>query len=480
MIELENVTVRYGGHVAVDHVSLRIAPGEFVLLTGPSGCGKTSLVRTLNGLIPHTLSAELEGQVRIEGLNTREHSVAELAARLGMVFQIPETQLFNLTVEDEVAFGPRNLGLTAEEVKGRVNWALEAVGLSNFRRRIINELSGGEKQRLAIAAALAMRPRILVLDEPLTNLDSTGTKMVLETLRRLHRQGLTILLVEHKISQTWPLATRALVMAAGRITRDGLPETVFAEKDYLKRLGVRLPAPDHRPILQKTSTPNVTGNGGKAISLRGVSFHYGPRPVLEDIWLDIGRGEFVALMGENGAGKSTLAHLLLGLLKPSAGTVWVAPRNSDANSGEGGKTQAGRQVGLLLQNPLEQLFCDTVGEEIAFGLENFGLQSSGAVERTLTITGLEHKRASRVGALSSGEQQRLALAAVLALEPGILILDEPTLGQDWGHLTRFLAFVAELNRRGTTVLLITHDAELVQTYARRVVRLRAGRLIDEG
>ncbi len=477
MIELENVTVRYGEHVAVDHVSLRLAPGEFVLLTGPSGCGKTSLVRTLNGLIPHTLHAELEGQVRIEGLNTRQHRVAELATRLGMVFQIPETQLFNLTVADEVAFGPRNLGLAEEEVSGRVNWALEAVGLSDFRRRIINELSGGEKQRLAIAAVLAMRPRILALDEPLTNLDSRGTKMVLDTLHGLHQQGLTILLVEHKISQPWPLATRALVMDAGRITRDGAPETVFAERDYLKRLGVRLPHSERRPTPQKTVVDKGSENGDKAISLRGVSFHYGRRPVLEDIWLDIGRGEFVALTGENGAGKSTLAHLILGLRKPSAGTVWVAPRNGAENRDENGKVQAGRAVGLLLQNPLEQLFCDTVGEEIAFGLENFDLQNQEVVERTLTITGLRHKRASRISALSSGEQQRLALAAVLALEPDILILDEPTLGQDGGHLTRFLTFIAELNRGGTTVLLITHDAEVVRTYARRVVRLQEGRLI---
>lgn len=471
MIELDDVSVRYAHHLALDHVSLRITPGEFVLLTGPSGCGKTTLARTLNGLIPHTLAAELEGHVYADGLDTREHSVAELATRVGMVFQIPETQLFNLSVEDEVAFGPQNLDLAESEVAERVAWALEAVGLQNFNRRKVEELSGGEKQRLAIAAVLAMRPRMLMLDEPLANLDAQGAEMVLETLRGLYRQGITILLIEHKTTRVWSLATRALVMAEGRIVRDGPPQTVFAEREYLHQLGVRLPGP-LSPLDAMSGRGASSGAWSKqAISLRDVSFCYRRQPVLKDVSLDIQRGEFVALVGDNGAGKSTLARIILGLLKPSAGTVWVAHRND--------RVQLGREVSLLLQNPLEQLFCDTVTEEIAFGLENFGLPVAQAVEQALMTTGLRDKRTSLVSALSSGEHQRLALAAVLALEPDILILDEPTLGQDWGHLTRFMASIVDLNRRGTTVLLITHDMEMIQAYARRVVRLKEGRLISD-
>ena len=472
MIELRDVHLRYAAtpDEALRGIDLHIAPGEFVFLTGPSGCGKSTLARLLNGLIPHVLPGTLRGQVRVHGLDTRQHPVATLAAQVGLVFQVPETQLFNHTVEDEVAFGPRNLGLSGEEVVGRVAWALAAVGIEGLRQRTVRELSGGEKQRVAIASVLALRPPVLVLDEPLANLDAAGAALVLNSLRRLHREsGLTVLVIEHKTGAILPLADRVLIMDRGRIVRDGRPETVFAGQEYLRELGVRLPGP---PPPRRVLPAADRCSAGPAIRLTGVSFGYQRRrPVLEDVSLTIDQGEFVALTGDNGAGKSTLARLILGLLRPQRGAVWVRPGQK--------RLLTGREVGLLLQNPLEQLFCDTVDEEIAFGLENYGLPVQDNVERALAVTGLEHKRGCRVPALSVGEQQRLALASVLALAPAVLILDEPALGQDWGHLSRLMTFVDGLNRQGTTVLLITHDADVVQTYARRVVHLAHGRVVAD-
>ncbi len=472
MIELRDVHFRYPAapDEALRAMDLRIAPGEFVLLTGPSGCGKSTLARLLNGLIPHVIPGALRGAVRVHGLDTRHHPVAALATQVGLVFQIPETQLFNRTVEDEVAFGPRNLGLSGEETAERVAWALAAVGIEGFRQRAVCELSGGEKQRVAIASVLAMRPAVLVLDEPLANLDAAGAALVLDSLRRLHREtGLAVLVIEHKTGAILPLADRVLIMDRGRIVRDGQPETVFAEQAYLRELGVRLPGPPPRSHAPPAAERR---HAAPSIRLKGVRFGYRRRePVLEDVSLTIGQGEFVALTGDNGAGKSTLARLILGLLRPQQGAVWV-------RSGKR-RLLAGREVGLLLQNPLEQLFCDTVNEEIAFGLENYRLPVRDNVRRALSVTGLEHKRSCRVVALSAGEQQRLALASVLALTPEVLILDEPALGQDWGHLSRLMAFVDGLNRQGTTVVLITHDADVVQTYARRVVRLAQGRVVAD-
>ncbi|MGD2176593.1 MAG: ABC transporter ATP-binding protein, partial [Anaerolineae bacterium] len=243
------------------------------------------------------------------------------------------------------------------------------------------------------------------------------------------------------------------------------------EREFLRNLGIRLPREVNRAPRDAQPT-HPTREAHWSICIDDVSFGYHRRqPVLEGVSLTIKKGEFVALTGDNGSGKSTLARLILGLLRPDRGTVWVRPGN--------GRLIMGREVGLLLQNPVEQLFCDTVDEEIAFGLENYRVPGGEGIEQALAVTDLSHKRSYRVQDLSSGEHQRLALASVLALAPEALILDEPTLGQDWGHLSRLMAYVGELNRQGTTVVLITHDAEVVQTYAQRTVRLAGGRLVGD-
>ena len=511
MIQADNLTVYYGQRRVLGGISLSIQPGEFVLVTGPSGCGKSTLLRALAGLIPHASLARLEGKVVVDGLDTQEHSLPVLAGHVGLVFQNPATQLFCLRVEEEVAFGPRNLGLPPDEVARRVEWTLGAAGLEHLRGRRVNTLSDGEKQRLAIAAVLAMAPRILILDEPTSNLDMVGTRQVLSTLERLRRESSTVIIAEHKTGEVSRLADRVLILEEGQPVADGSPEEVFARRELLHRLGVRHPtnqprsnwvaplatAPTPSPSPPSPNLPQPFDlaqgrlwggsrggepgsplaqgweRGGRGerdrgrveplVELEDVVAGYGKRQVLAGLDLSIRRGELVALVGDNGTGKTTLARLLAGLVKPRRG-----------------KVQVRGQVGLLFQNPLEQLFCETVEEEVAFGPRNYGLLTPTLLEDTLAVADLGSLRHRRTHALSGGEQQRTALASVLALRPDLLILDEPTMGQDWGHLSAFMEHVGRLNVGGMAILLITHDYELVHRYARRVLLLRNGRIAAEG
>ena len=467
MIEVDDLTVCYGKRRVLGRLSLSIRPGEFVLVTGPSGCGKSTLLRALAGLIPHASLAHMKGRVVVDGLDTQEHSLPVLAGHVGLVFQNPATQLFCLRVEEEVAFGPRNLGLPPDEVARRVEWAMAATGLEHLRGRRVNTLSDGEKQRLAIAAVLAMAPRILILDEPTSNLDMVGTRQVLSTLERLRRESSTVVIAEHKTGEVSQLADRVLILEEGRPVADGSPAEVFARREMLHRLGVRRPIAHPQSDWADLILPSLPGRGwGRVkplVELEGVVAGYGKRQVLAGLDLSIQRGELVALVGDNGAGKTTVARLLAGLVKPRQGKVQVRGR-----------------VGLLFQNPLEQLFCETVEEEVAFGPRNYGFLTPALLEDTLATADLISLRHRRIHALSGGEQQRTALASVLALRPDLLILDEPTMGQDWGHLTAFMDHVGRLNGRGMAILLITHDYRLVHDYAQRVLLLRNGRIAAEG
>ena len=467
MIRVDDLTVYYGQQRVLGELALSIRPGEFVLVTGPSGCGKSTLLRALAGLIPHASLARMEGKVVVDGLDTREHPLPVLAGHVGMVFQNPATQLLCLRVEEEVAFGPRNLGLPPDEAARQVEWALAAAGLEHLRGRRVNTLSDGEKQRLAIAAVLAMSPRILILDEPTSNLDRASARQVLSTLEHLRRQGSTVVIAEHKTGEVGRLADRVLILEEGQPVADGSPQEVFAKRELLHRLGVRRPTNHPQSDWADLILPSLPGRGRERVEplveLEGVVAGYGKRQVLDGLDLSIQRGELATLVGDNGAGKTTLARLLAGLAKPQQG-----------------KVQVRGQVGLLFQNPLDQLFCETVEEEVAFGPRNYGSLTPTLLEDTLAVADLGSLRQRRIHALSGGEQQRTALASVLALRPDLLILDEPTMGQDWGHLSAFMEHVGRLNGRGMAILLITHDYRLVHRYAQRVLLLRDGRIAAEG
>ncbi|MFQ6102002.1 MAG: ABC transporter ATP-binding protein [Anaerolineae bacterium] len=451
MIQVCGLDVRYPEAHALRGVDLSIPSGSFVLVGGPAGGGKSTLAHALMGLIPQTIPAEVRGLVSVEGMDPRRHSVAQIATRVGFVFQNPATQLFNATVEEEVAFGPRNLGLSPDEVAVRVEVGLVATECAHLRHRAVRHLSSGEGQRVAIAAALAMRPTTLILDEPTANLDAKGIHLVVEALVRLHRWlQVTVVVIEHRVEPFLPYADRLVWLADGRIVTYGPPAETLAR--------VQPTPPPRLPPSVPADEPLVT--------LQGITAGYNGRPVLQNCSLTLHRGNFAALVGPNGAGKTTLARVLAGFLRPRRGRVaWHT-------NGQG------RRVGFLQQTPLHQLVCDTVEEEVCFGPRNLGMERAGEVEEVLARTGLLalHHRPTR--ALSVGQQQRTALAATLSLHPTLLILDEPSVGQDWQHLTQVMDFLADLNQAGQTILLITHDQRLVERYANRVWQMVGGKMQD--
>ncbi|HOT95203.1 MAG TPA: energy-coupling factor transporter ATPase [Methanoregulaceae archaeon] len=499
MLVVENLSFTYPGtdQPAVDSVSFSVRDGEFVILTGPSGCGKSTLAALVKGLIREGAT----GSIRIDGVPADTLSVPERAQRVGMVFQNPDLQFFGVTVREDVAFGPENLGLPRDEIRARVEVALRAVGIADLADRVIVTLSGGERQRVAIAGALAMRPRLLILDEPTSDLDPGGRREVLETLRELQGQGITILLIEHNLEEVAEYADRCLVMEEGRLVADDTPFGALSEPSgRLTAIGVHPPqrywlagmlgledASDGallgalgtaRPPPAPPEGP-LPGQSGTAV----IEFDHvttvrdGRKTVLDDVTFRIRPGEFVALIGRNGAGKSTIAGHLIGFLRATNGRVLVDGEDAGTRT----VAHLARRIGYLFQNPDNQLFMDSVSREIGFGLVNYGISDvEGRVRRAMEHHGLVEFASRPPQSLSRGQRQRVAVASILAMEPGILVLDEPTTGQDRGHLHALMEEMVGLHRAGRAVLLITHDLTLVAAYAERVLVLDRGRLLFDG
>jgi energy-coupling factor transport system ATP-binding protein len=470
MIQVKGLSLSYGDIPVLKHINLVIRQGEFALVTGPSGCGKSSLAYALSGLIPNSIPARVTGKVEIGGLDTQTHTLREIVQQAGIVLQNPSSQLFHLRVEDEVAFGPRNLGLNEEEVRQRTDWALQATGLEMLREKKPSELSGGQKQCVAIASVLAMRPQILILDEPTASLDVPSTRRVLETLKTLRdEQGVTIVIVEHRLADVARLADRLILMDAGQIVADGSPDAILSDLALREQFGLRRQTNEPQVAWETLiETDGLRANGREPLlTLDHVSAGYNRKPVIEDVNLSLYPGDFAAMVGDNGTGKSTLGLVAAGLLKPLAGQVRY--RNGD-------KPNPGLDVAMLFQNPADQLFTDSVDEEVAFRPRNYDCFDPAQHVEILREADLLSLRERRPLMLSVGQQQRTALSSCLGLRPRLLILDEPTLGQDWGHLQRLMDFLSFLNRQGTAILLISHDYKLVHRYARRVFLMKHGRI----
>jgi len=474
MIRVSHLSVRYGDQVALEDVSLEVNAGECLVVTGLSGCGKSTLARVLTGLIPNVIPAEISGTVQVAGLDIREHTPAQISATVGTVFQDPSTHLFHLRVADEVAFGPQNLDLPPDEIQRRVLWAMETLGLKDLADRRPSDLSGGQKQRLAIASALAMRPSVLVLDEPTASLDVPATRSVVAALEQLCRDfGLTIVMMEHRLAEVRNLADRVLVLDQGRVVASGKFDQVLGDHRLLQRYGLRRPTEEPLAPWEDLLSPNGNHPEGAQplLEVCNISAGYRGQAVIEQVSLDIYPGEFTALVGDNGSGKSTLALTIAGLLKPLRGQVRFLGRP---------RSRPGLDISLLFQNPADQLLTDSVEEEVAFGPRNLRCYDAAWETQVLENTDLVSLRARKPLSLSIGQQQRTALASCLSLRPRLVILDEPTLGQDWRHLQQLMEFLLALNRQGTAILLITHDYKLVYRYARRVILMNAGRIIMDG
>ncbi len=519
LIEVKDLKYTYphSEKPVLNDISLTVQPGEFILLTGPSGCGKTTFCRCLNGLVPKFYNGVMEGSVKVAGLDTKENPIMKLAQHVGLIFQNPDNQIFALTVEKDIAFGLENLGVPKEEMYREIEWAAETTGLQQLRQRATHELSGGQKQRLTIASVLAMRPDIIVMDEPTSFLDPVGAEHIFSVLDYLNKElGITIILIEHRMDLAAKHVDRMIVLNEGRVVQDGEPTTVFA--DYQTRLlgvgiprvfelarrlnsrGVhfnRLPVSANqfydefksmltvRQYLRAEKIDDLSGFVGEyhhqpAIEVKDIFFTYpGGVEALRDISLTIYQGDYMAIMGENGAGKTTLVKHFNGLLKPSSGEVMVNSVDVSTLS----VAQLARNIGLVFQNPDDQLFEETVEKEISFALRNFGFDDSVIEQRVtwaLNLLDLTEYRCKSPFTLSGGERKRVALASVLAWDPEILVLDEPTIGQDYGQKERLRHFLTHLRSQGKTVIIVTHDVEFVAESQPRIVLMAGGRVIDDG
>jgi len=505
---------------ALKDVNLTIDEGEFILLTGPSGCGKTTFCRCLNGLIPHFYNGELNGEVKVAGLSTKDHPTMELAKHVGLIFQNPDNQIFALTVEKDVAFGLENLGVPKERMVEEIEWAMRMTGILNLRERATHELSGGQKQRLTISSILAMRPRVIVMDEPTSFLDPVGAEKIFEVLDALNRDhGITIILIEHRMDLAVKHVNRVIIFNEGEVLDDGSPEQIFSKEDtrlvgvgipriadLAKRLSKRglkfnklpltpeefyddivtqLPRGPEKTQTQETVTHKpsefiLDHHENPILEVKDVHYAY-PSGVqaLKGVSLNINRGEFVAIMGENGAGKTTLVKHFNGLLKPQKGQVFLDGVDVSAAT----VASLARKLGLVFQNPDDQLFAEDVEEEISFALKNFGFEKpviEKRVEWALNLLDIGRYRKSSPFILSGGERKRVALASVLAWDPDVVVLDEPTIGQDYAQKERLRHFLMQLRTQGKTTIIVTHDVEFVAESRPRIVLMADGRIVADG
>ncbi|MFZ2060564.1 MAG: energy-coupling factor transporter ATPase [Candidatus Binatus sp.] len=518
-VSVQGVTFTYHGadQPALRAVSLVQNAGEMIGVMGASGAGKSTLAKCLNRIIPEFEDGDFHGAILIAGESIEHLRVCDLAPKVGMVFQDFESQLFSTNVAHEVAFAMEQVGMDRAEMDRRIMPALEAVGLRGFEHRDPMSLSGGEKQRLAIASVLALRPSVIVLDEPTTDLDPEGRAEVFELIKKLRAQGLSLIVIEHE-SEELRAADRIVVLREGEIAADGPPSEVFARTELLTACGVRPPGLGHAlellgidaqpksveqafeviarayPSVVATTydsiarsrvseEPKAAGNTIAApafIGIENLSYSYagGPR-VLNSIELKVGAGEFLAIVGQNGSGKTTLAKHIVGLLQPATGRVTIDGKDRALMR----PAETAREVAYVFQNPDHQIFAATVQDEVAFGPRNFGLPDDEIRRRcdeALEAVGLQNERQSDPFLLSKGERQRLAVASVLVLRPRMLILDEPTTGLDHREQLRMMALVRDLNRAGIAIVIITHTPWLVAEYARRVVLMRKGAKLFDG
>lgn len=508
MIRAEQVRFQYkkrdvdGNVIATEEilkgVDLTIKKGEFIALLGRNGSGKTTFSKQLNAILRPS-----EGTVTVDEMGTKDaDKLYEIRQRVGMVFQNPDNQMVAANVEEEVAFGPENLGMESDTIVARVKQALEQVRMWKRRKTAPNHLSGGQKQRIAIAGILAMHPDYIVLDEPTAMLDPKGRKEVMEALQRLNQeQEMTVILITHDMEEA-ALASRVILLADGQMRFDGRPEKFFGADALLAEMGMEAPL-SYRVQQAMGSAANLQSGAGEKrdkckidaldifekdkdlLSLQHVSYIYSPgtayeKVALDDVNLSLGKGEIVGLAGHTGSGKSTMIQLLNGLLKPTSGTVTFEGKDIHAKGYSGNYLRS--KVGMVFQYPEHQMICDTVWEDVAFGLSKQGLTGEACetrVEEALRFVDLPEKyyQASPLQ-LSGGQKRRVAIAGVLAMHPEYIILDEPAAGLDATGKREIFDRIRRMSReQGIGVLLVSHSMEDLAEYADRIIVLDDGKKI---
>ena len=517
LVRFDGVSYRYpsGDSRAIDGINAEIRKGEVVGVIGATGAGKTTLCLAMNGIVPQFFGGDFFGSVTVAGLDAIDVPTSRLARHVGMVFEDPETQITATTVIEEAAFALENLCVPSDEMAVRVREALQSVGLGGLEEKHPANLSGGQKQRLSIASALALSPDLIVLDEPTSQLDPVATGEVFSLLKRLNREkGVTIVVASHASEELAEIAHRLIVMDGGKIVAEGPPEDVFARTEDLLACHVRPPdivsswkvlesaggkagqapypvtldaarariAELKLPALRPAKdVPAANGQaGGEALAATGLTHVYPDgTQALRGIDLKIDRGEFVAIAGRNGSGKSTLVRHFLGLLSPTSGRIALEGDDVVGMS----VSDLARRIGYVSQNAHQQIFCDTVAKEVGFAPNALGQPAEEVdrrVQKAIDAMNLSWAIDRHPMSLSRGDRLRVAIAAVLALEPKILIFDEPTTGQDWSGASAILDILTAVNRAGATVVLITHHLYLLPGQVERLVMLDGGRIIFDG
>jgi energy-coupling factor transport system ATP-binding protein len=457
---------------ALNRISFTVKPGEFLTITGPSGCGKSTLALCLAGFIPYAFPGQMEGSVIIQGCDTRLYPEGGLSGIVGLVQQDPEGQLCTLSVQDEIAFGPENLCVPSQEIRERITFALEAVDGMDLIHRQVHTLSGGEKQRVAIASVLAMKPSLLILDEPTANLDPRCTQEVLRVLENLRReQAVSVIVIEHRLEHLLPLSDRVLVMDQGSLIREITKDELQNRTGWVRDLG------DYTSRIPVDAGCGAAATGTPLLEVEGLEAGYEGRKILHNLRFSLHRGETVAIMGANGSGKTTLALALLGILKPYDGDIRM---NSQSMLNTKIAHRA-RQMGLVFQNPHHQLFESSVWKEASLPASRLSEETAETIDKTvhslLQAFQLDPYREKNPFALSLGEKKRLTVVSVLAYSPDLLILDEPLVGQDQDRMRNLMQLIDHHRQQGGSTLMICHEPAVVEAFCQRVIFLEQGEIM---
>ena len=492
-------------------INLEIYPGERVLIAGPSGSGKSTLAGCINGLNPFSNPGECTGTLTVDGVDAPHSSLFELSAHVGTVLQDPDGQFIGLTVGEDIAFALENSCTPQDEMHAITRHAAELVGIENHLGYAPHELSGGQKQRVSLAGVMVDQVKILLFDEPLANLDPAAGKQAIELIDEIQKKtDTTVLIIEHRLEDVlWRNVDRIVLVNNGTILADLRPDELLSGS-LLAENGIREPlyvtalryagvdiTPDKHPahvdslVLDDTDTqklrnwftarprPAAQPEREPLLEVKGLSFGYQKgQQTLRDVSFSIGKGEMVSIVGRNGAGKSTLSKLICGFETPDAGEIFL---NGKPLAEENIRRRA-QHIGYVMQNPNQMISKTMIYEEVALGLQRSGLteeQIREKVEATLRVCGLYPFRNWPISALSFGQKKRVTIASVLVLDPELILLDEPTAGQDFRHYTDIMEFLRGLNARGVTVVMITHDMHLMLEYTRRALVFCDGRLIAD-